>query len=67
MDDRDDAHPVAIGSGRLLGMALGLVIMAGQSAWQEAMTDLCMLGAVETGQSDMIECPSLMTSATLVL
>ena len=56
MDSDDDAHPVAMGSGLLLGMALGLIITAGEPAWQEAVDDLCALGMLEAGQAAEAEC-----------
>ena len=52
----DDANPIAMGSGMLLGMAIGLVIMAGMPAWRGAATELCKFAAVEAGQNGAVEC-----------
>ena len=46
----DDAHPVAMCSGMLLGMAIGLVIWAGLPAWRAATDELCTFAATEAGQ-----------------
>ncbi len=54
----DDAHPVAMFSGMVLGMALGIVIFAGLPAWRAAATDLCKFAATEAGQSAAQACGS---------
>ena len=56
MDVDDDANPVAMGSGMLLGMAIGLVLMAGTPAWRSAANELCKFAAVEAGQNGAAEC-----------
>ncbi len=55
----DDAHPVAMCSGMLLGMAIGLVISAGLPAWQAAADDLCKFAATEAGQGGANQCGPL--------
>ncbi|MBV8536936.1 MAG: hypothetical protein JO128_15155 [Alphaproteobacteria bacterium] len=47
----DDAHPIAMFSGIVLGMALGLVLSAGLPGWRAAATDLCKFAATEAGQN----------------
>ena len=54
----DDAHPVAMFSGMLLGMALGLVLSAGLPGWRAAAHDLCKFAATEAGQSAAAACGS---------
>jgi len=54
----DDAHPVAMCSGMLIGMAIGLVISAGVPAWRAATHDMCKFVATEAGQSAAQECGS---------
>jgi hypothetical protein len=45
----DDANPVAMCVGLLLGMSIGLVIMAGAPAWRTAASELCRFAAIEAG------------------
>jgi hypothetical protein len=54
----DDAHPVAMCSGMLLGMAIGLVISAGLPAWRAAADELCKFAATEAGQNAGKQCGS---------
>ena len=56
MQSDDDAHPVAMCSGMLLGMALGFVISAGLPAWRSAADELCQFAATESGQNAALEC-----------
>ncbi len=55
----DNAHPVAMCSGMLLGMAIGLVLSAGLPVWQAAADDLCKFAATEAGQNAAKECGPL--------
>jgi hypothetical protein len=54
----DDAHPVAMFSGIVLGMALGLVLSAGLPGWRAAAHDLCKFAATEAGQTTATACGS---------
>ena len=56
MDENDDAQPIAMGLGMLLGMSIGLVIMAGMPAWRSAAGELCKFAAIEAGQNGAGEC-----------
>jgi hypothetical protein len=56
MDTDDDSNPIAMGSGMLLGMAIGLVLMAGTPVWRGAVGELCKFAAVEAGQNGAAAC-----------
>lgn len=53
----DESHPVAMGSGLLIGMGLGLVIAAGTLAWRNATATLCTLAALEADRVTVENCP----------
>lgn len=61
----DDAHPVAMASGMLIGMGLGFAICAGTLAWQNVAVTLCALAAGEAGQP-AVACPPPVIADPLV-
>ena len=58
----EDSHPVAMGSGMLIGMGLGLAIAAGTLAWRNTATTSCALAALEGGRVAAGECPPRATA-----
>ncbi len=54
----DDANPLAMGSGLVLGLGIGAFVMLGAPAWRDAAAKMCQLAAAESGLGTEVGCGS---------
>ncbi len=52
----DDANPLAMGSGLMLGLGIGAFVALGAPAWQDATAKMCQLASAEAGLSPQVAC-----------